>query len=118
MDEVEDSVDFFEEGCGGESDFKGPCELCCSSGVCVGQTSEVGPGDFFLGGKQGGMSYVDPQCAVISGGVSKGGLSCGSDLKFWRDIDSVNNFGSMVVFGWGFFMLVAIADGGDEAQFA
>ena len=64
------------------------------------------------------MDYVEPQCAVVAGGVSKGGVTCGSDLEPWRDIDSVNNFGSTVVCGWGFFMSVAIADGGDEAQFA
>ena len=51
MNEVEDGVDFFEESCGGEGGFKGPRELCCSFGVCVGKVAEVGPRDFFLGGK-------------------------------------------------------------------
>ena len=46
---MEDGVDFFEEGCGGEGGFEDPCELCCGFWVCVGQAPEVGLGNFFLG---------------------------------------------------------------------
>ena len=61
------------------------------------------------------MDYVEPQCAVVAGGVSKGGVPGGGDLETWRDVDSINNFGSPVVCWWGLFVSVAVADGGDEA---